>query len=436
MNRFLVFSLLFGLFTLQSCKDSLPSPSEGLSQSSSIQSLLENSALIKNSFTGLIVKEADSGETLFEQNANKYFTPASNTKLFSFYASLHFLEDRLPSLEYLETDSSFIFWGTGDPTFLHRSFPSNVIYDFLKSQSKPLVFSTSNFYQPFYGPGWSWDDYNDYYQVENTSFPIYGNTVDISLSGDIVNTDPSIFLNTTFAEKPELNYIKRALSTNEFFVPSGGGTYNKEVPIKTSALMTQQLLMDTLKVNVSLENIPKPAVTTTFYGLSTEPVLAKMMKESDNFLAEQLLILSSSRLSDTLNNEVVIDHIKNIELSDSPDALKWVDGSGLSRYNLFTPASIAHLLYKMRQEFGESKILPLMAQNGKEGTLSSFSNENGVFLYAKSGTLSGVYNLSGYVKTASGKTLIVSCMHNNFNRGASEFRKFTADLYQAIYYNY
>ncbi|SOE21471.1 D-alanyl-D-alanine carboxypeptidase / D-alanyl-D-alanine-endopeptidase (penicillin-binding protein 4) [Spirosomataceae bacterium TFI 002] len=417
----------------QSCRNSIPQ----VSQNVAINDLLTKSPLLENSFTGLVISDAETGELLFEQNANKYFTPASNTKLFTLYASLNYLGDQIPTLDYIETDTAFIFWGTGDPTFLHRSFEGNKAYSFLQQQTKPLIFSPINFDQKFYGPGWSWDDYNDYYQVENNSFPIYGNTVDIQLDNNKIKVDPPIFQNTTFVPKLGLKGIERVLSTNEFFVPSDGGKYQKEIAFITSYLMTKQLLIDTLKKNVETYAIPKPKNTQTFYGFDTKPVLFKMMKESDNFLAEQLLILCSNAMSDTLSSIKAITQIKTKELLDAPSSLKWVDGSGLSRYNLFTPATIAHLLHKMRKEFGEERVFEIMPHNGEQGsTLGSIAMNETSFLHAKSGTLSGVYNLSGYVKTASGKTLIVSCMHNNFNRGASEFRKWTSTLYETIYKNY
>lgn len=428
----IIYSFFAVSISFLSCKNSSPFSSEGV-----VQNVLTSSPLLKNSFTGFIICDAETKKVLFEQNADKYFTPASNTKLFTFYTALYHLGDQIPTLDYIETDTSLIFWGTGDPTFLHRSFEGNKAFDFLKKQRKPLILSTSNFYQKALGPGWSWDDYNDYYQVESTSFPIYGNTVNINYSDDKIETDPPIFTNTTYIKEEGLHYIKRALSTNEYFIPAQNGLYSQEIPIKTSEMMTQQLLMDTLRVNVDIANIPKPSNTKTIYGYDTAPVLAKMMKESDNFLAEHLLLLSSHVISDSISSNIAIEKMKSTFLKDSPSKLKWVDGSGLSRYNLFTPASIVFLLAKMRDEFGEAKIFPLMAQNGEEkSTVGSFSAENGVFLYAKSGTLTGVYNLSGYVKTKSGKTLVVSCMHNNFNLKASEVRKWTYDLYQTIYENY
>src|SRR5690606_40565208 len=64
-----------------------------------------------------------------------------------------------------------------------------------------------------------------------------------------------------------------------------------------------------------------------------------MMQESDNFIAEQLLLLCAQVLSDSLKTEIAIDFVKKHYLDDLVDEPVWVDGSGLSRYNLFTPRS-------------------------------------------------------------------------------------------------
>ena len=69
-----------------------------------------------------------------------------------------------------------------------------------------------------------------------------------------------------------------------------------------------------------------------------------MMQESDNFLAEQLLLLASSTLSDTLNTKTAIEYMLNNHLKDLKQQPRWVDGSGLSRYNLFSPEAIVYVL--------------------------------------------------------------------------------------------
>ena len=106
-----------------------------------------------------------------------------------------------------------------------------------------------------------------------------------------------------------------------------------------------------------------------------------------------------------------------------PHPPRWVDGSGLSRYNLFTPESIVWLLRKMRSEYGENRIFGLLAQPGAPGTLQGWSlNVPRPWLYAKTGTLSNNHNLSGYLKTRSGRTVVFSFMNNHYLESTDSVR--------------
>jgi len=77
-----------------------------------------------------------------------------------------------------------------------------------------------------------------------------------------------------------------------------------------------------------------------------------------------------------------------------------------------------------------------MSIGGQSGTLKNAYNTKTPFVYAKTGTLSGVYNQSGYLITKKGKTLIFSFMNNNFVDAASKYRILTSELLTWIHENY
>ena len=110
---------------------------------------------------GLALFDPASRKHLISYNADQTFTPASNTKLFSFYTGLLTLPDSLPALRYVVRSDSLIFWGTGNPLLLHPDLPDTTALAFLRSRPEKLYFSPANYDGPRYGPGWAWDDYND-----------------------------------------------------------------------------------------------------------------------------------------------------------------------------------------------------------------------------------------------------------------------------------
>src|ERR1700758_3419165 len=118
-----------------------------------IKKLFKHSAIMKDHFTGFALYDLDNKKMIYEINAEKYFTPASNTKLFTFYTCLKMLGDSVPALKYVVRGDSLIFWGTGDPSFLHSDLKAQKAFNFLKNSHKKLFFSAENYTGELYGDG-------------------------------------------------------------------------------------------------------------------------------------------------------------------------------------------------------------------------------------------------------------------------------------------
>ncbi|MBA4850224.1 D-alanyl-D-alanine carboxypeptidase/D-alanyl-D-alanine-endopeptidase [Emticicia sp. BO119] len=416
--------------------------SQKLSKKRPYATLIDTSRVFSQNFTGMAIYDVDERKTLFERNADKYFTPASNTKLFTYYACTKILGDSIPALRYIIKGDTLVFWGTGDPTFFHHDLKNTKAFEFLKSYKnlKFLTFSDGNFTNTAMGEGWAWDDYNDYYSAEISPLPMYGNIVRINIEKGTTTLQPSIFENSFYKKKKDGgNTITRTQTDNVFLLPKSileKNNYKQDIPYKTFTGLTQQLLIDTLNRNVSLKHIPVPKDAQTIYSMPSEDVYRLMMQESDNMLAEHLLLLCGAVIKDSLNSSFVIKSITEKYLLDLPDTPKWVDGSGLSRYNLFTPRSIIKLLEKMRAEIPQQKLYSILPAGGRSGTLKNgYKNTDKPFIFAKTGSLGGVYNLSGYLITKKGKTLLVSFMNNNFNQSTTKVRKEVEKILTWIYEN-
>lgn len=396
-----------------------------------ISSIFKQSIINKNHFTGFALYDQDKKKMVYELNADKYFTPASNTKLFTFYTALQMLGDSIPGLRYLVQGDSLIFWGTGDPSFLHSALKSTKAYELLKQNPKQLFYSASNFSGNFYGEGWPYGDYNDYYQAEITALPLEDNVALIYKDGQgQLQIKPSYlkrYLEQDSSFQTKKFIVKRSIFENKFIypniqVPQG---FKQEIPWKTSPQLTVDLLQDTLKKQIQLIDLKLPSNAKTLYSIAADSIYKQMLLPSDNFIAEQLLLVCSSTLNENLSTQLVINYSKKNFLKDLPDEPQWADGSGLSRLNLFTPRSIIALLQKISNKVGnEQKLHSLLPAGGVFGTLrNAYKTDKGVpFVWAKTGSLSNNHNQSGYLITRKGKRLIFSYQNNNFVRPAAEIR--------------
>lgn len=371
----------------------------------------------ENQFTGVLVVDAASKDTLYNRNAQKYFIPASNTKIFTLFAALKTLPTFIPALKYVEQNDSLYFEGTGDPSFLHPYVKDSTAFNFLKSKSN-VVFTTDNFMDSKYGPGWAWDDYQWYYSPERNALPLYGNVVMIKKSPELV-VSPSYFKDSVLLISTTEN---RKETSNLFYYPPHKQD-TLETPFITNIATTKAILEQVLNKTISTRARMPIGVKKTLYGIQADSLYIRMMHESDNFIAEQLLILAASELKDTLNSSFARNHILENELIDLNHEPRWVDGSGLSRYNLFTPQNMVHVLSELYTLLPQERLFTIFPAGGVSGTLNNkFKGSDKPYVYAKSGSLSNNYCLSGYLLTKSGKTLIFSFMNNHFKKATRDER--------------
>jgi D-alanyl-D-alanine carboxypeptidase/D-alanyl-D-alanine-endopeptidase (penicillin-binding protein 4) len=387
--------------------------------------LLNQSEIFSNQFTGFSLYDIESGQFIASHNSTLKFTPASNTKLLSMYVTLKNFSDSIPSLFYSQIDSNLYVQPLGDPSFLYQPFSSQPAYDLLKSASNISIVWPDNDPQPF-GSGWAWDDYIYNFQPQRSWWPIYGNTVSIQKVNDTLTITPTFFADYVEVLKQTRpgELVDRELKFNVFttYLESDTSDFERIIPFEYSKELFLELLRDTLTADVSLYDEPI-IFTDTLHSQSVDSMLIKMLKPSDNFLAEQLLLMSAK----WHGFEEVKSFIKQtqetwlVNLTD----MVWVDGSGLSRYNLIAPVDQVRLLKKCHDEFGWERMTTLLPTGG-EGTLEELylpGEEESPFIFAKTGTLSNNHNLSGYLITKSGKRMIFSFMNNHYTKPTEEVKK-------------
>ncbi len=402
-----------------------------------LDALITESAVFSKSFTGFMLYDPATKTTLYSQDADKYFTPASNTKIFTLYTSTQFLGDSLPILNYQISGDSLFFWGTGNPVFLHPYLPQNDrIINLLKQHEGPLFYSSHNYRDEHFGPGWAWDDFTYAFQAEKSPFPIHGNVV--RFSRDSLQTTNSITVapphfkeqlgrNPAFSE--DSPYFRRKAFENQFehnLQALNDTAYQIEKPFISSPKVIAQLLSDTLGRSVGLSSRTGKGLEDgkTLYIPFPDTIYQLLMKDSDNFIAEQLLLMCADQQLGFIETTPLIDKAKQDLFADAPDELLWFDGSGLTRYNMFTPRTVVSVLEKLLHTFDREWLFSIFPGGGQAGTISKwYGNTEEPYVYAKTGTLSNKHCLSGYLLTDSGKTLIFSFMHNNFPTGSEPLKK-------------
>jgi D-alanyl-D-alanine carboxypeptidase/D-alanyl-D-alanine-endopeptidase (penicillin-binding protein 4) len=390
-----------------------------------------NQSFYDDQFVGVLIFNPEKNDTLINYNSSKYFTPASTTKIATLYTALNTLPEKIPALKYTVLNDTLYIKGTGDPTLLNPYFKDSTVINFTKG-FKNIVLDLTNFHDDKYGPGWAWEDYAYYYQPERNSLPIYGNVATIYKTDKIYSV-PELFENDIY----ELNYSKPREEFKNIFYYNQDRKDTIETPFIVNDTLVKNMLSKATNCHVTLTTKFPNTTTETLYSVVSDSVYKRMMHNSDNFLAEQLLIVSSSTLSDTLSIDKAQKNILSNQLSDLKQMPRWVDGSGLSRYNLFTPASFVQILTKLYKEQPKERLFNIFPAGGVSGTIKNwYKGKNQPYIYAKSGSLGNNYSLCGYLITKSGKTLIFSFMNNHFNKNSVEIKEQMQTIFENIRDNY
>lgn len=378
--------------------------------------------ILRKAYVGICIYNPATKKFLYEHDADRYFIPASNTKLYTFYTGLRYIGDSTTGIQYQVMDDTLYIRGTGDPSLLHPDFPEQPAFEFLQRASQPIVFVNPVYENKEFGPGWSLNDYNADYQPERSAMPLYGNVAWFSIRDHRLQVTPAWFAGQGDVRhnsrlRTRSFYVHRDRNENHFQYNSHvrDDSTGQQVPfIVNNGATTALLLADTLHKPVLYEPskvLPENAWLAV-RNVPLDSLFRHMMYRSDNFYAEQTDQMVSLKLFDTISTERVIRYMLYNELRDLPDTPTWADGSGLSRLNLFTPNDIVRILDKLSQEFTAARIDSMLPTGGK-GTLSSLYHDMAGSIFAKTGSLRHEVSLSGYLTTQKGHTLIFSILINH-----------------------
>lgn len=434
------------LFVLQGCN-----VQRGLVQQKYLQSQIEQDSVLGKAFVGVSIYDEERDQYLFDHHSDKIFVPASNTKLLTTYASLKYLPDSIPGWYWQETADSLLLYPNGDPTFFHGDFKQQPLIELMNRVNKPILIALDE--RPGFsrfGVGWPWDYFQSTSVPERSQMPLYGNFARLRVDGQGLRMVPGYFTPFLMAEVPGSttegqNYmLTRAENDNQWRAEaSNRSTMARPFTHHSDPMLAFKLLQDTLKKthpHLRLHLAPnkrRPTNTAdlnVLYTAEKDTVLGVMMKRSDNFIAEQLLLMAGSEITGRLTDRGAINHLLRNDFAHLPNQKNWADGSGLSRNNQFSPRFYIGLLRQMKDKFGWERVRDILP-HGNQGTLSGYYRGLEDRIFAKTGTLNGTIALSGYLITDSGKQLLFSVLVNHHQDGAADVRRAVEEFLRTVMKN-
>ncbi|WP_445301358.1 D-alanyl-D-alanine carboxypeptidase/D-alanyl-D-alanine endopeptidase [Microcoleus sp. Pol11C2] len=417
---------------------------------------------------GILIQPLSSTTTLYSRDAQKYFIPASNAKLLTTAAALQKLgaDFRIKTSVYSGENGSLYVAGRGDPSIAEAQLKS--LAQQLKqrgiSQVNQLIGDDSYFQGSAVNPNWEWEDAQAGYGAPINSLIFNQNAIDLLLSPQALGQP----LKVTFAE-PKLanqwqlqnNTLTVAENESEFIevgrefdrpiirvggqLKVGGEPESAYVAVVNPANNFLQYFQQAL----AAEGIPiKQALVASASGnlnqeLATveSPPLAELVKEtnreSNNLYAEVLLRLLG-KVTDKMpqqqedTGEMGLKELKTVltQLGVNPNSYILADGSGLSRHNLISPEALVQTLRFMANSPAASIYRQSLPIAGESGTLKNRFNStpNRVILQAKTGTMSGVSALSGYIEVPNYEPLVFSIIANQSDLSTAKMRSATDEI--------
>jgi len=425
---------------------------------------------------GLVIVDAQTGETLFEKNADGYFVPASNMKLFTTALALAKLGSGYKFHTTLETRGTIspegtlsgdvILVGRGDPNLSNRKFPYELKEEFdgpperalaeladalvahgVKEISGDVIGDDSYFPRERYPNGWEIDDMVWEYGAAISAIVVDDNTVAVTLTpgermGDpgqamVAPLTPDFVLQndvtTSAADVKSDLILTREPGAN--LVVVRGTLPAKSTPRKlvlaieepaqhAASLLAEMLAQRGVKLDGKSRAVHVPETDSTPRTVLAEHVSVplgdsvKLVNKISQNLHTEMLLRTAARqngLWGTPEEMLKTPQDFYVLVGIAPDDVIQTDGSGLSRHDLVTPRAIVTLLKYAQAQTWFAPYYASLPVAGIDGSLQDRMKGTVAAgrIHAKTGSVEHVRTLSGFAETPSGRRLIFSFLSNN-----------------------
>ena len=415
---------------------------------------------------GVSVRESETGTILYQFNGNITRKPASTLKLLTGAAALSLLGEQYRYTTALYVDGSIsggilngdvYLQGSGDPTLQYKqllNFAQELKNEGITQINGNLYGDDRVFSGAQLTPGIAAEDESYYYAARTTGLVLSPNddfdagTIIVQVTGEKVGEKPTLQLqpnamgmtilnNATTVSKgnPSKLLITRTYRTNEIMITGNiavGSTKKEWVTVDDPTINTMNAMKEALinqgitftkNPTISRGTVPTNATAImTHHSPPLKDMFATFMKLSNNSMADifvKTLGAQNYGVGDTQTGvKVLREYGQSIGLDMSNWSLE--DGSGMSHNNQISPNALTELLYNTRNMEAYKTYYDALPIGGYRDRLiggslrdryTSASTELKVF--AKTGAISGVNTLAGFVKAKSGQTYIFSIMIEN-----------------------
>jgi serine-type D-Ala-D-Ala carboxypeptidase/endopeptidase (penicillin-binding protein 4) len=456
-----------------------------------IERLIAASAAARNAFWGIRVVDLASGRTLYEANADHFFLPASNTKLFTTAMALTRLgpdfvfRTRVVAAAAPDAQGTvhgdLRLVGGGDPNLSARAIPyrigpatgnplapieelaNQVAARGVKRVDGDVVGDDTWYVWEPYAAGWSIDDPRSDDGPAISALTVNDNALTLNVRPGAAVGDPAVL-----TLNPPMEYY---LLENRVRTVAAGGDRRvrmERIPGSRDVRLWGTLPLRDRGVEMLL-GVEDPAMyaasalrqaleergVTVAGGIrarhlypdqAVDPAPAdeggvELAARTSAPLLEDLRI--TDKVSQNLHAELALRAVGRArrgigsfdasreeekaflaEAGIEAGSYNLLDGSGLSRLDLVTPAAVVKLLRYMYDSPSRENWISLLPVGGQDGTLATRFGDAAVagHIHAKTGSLSHVSALSGYVEKSDGKWVAFSILVNNYNGSAAEIR--------------
>ncbi|AFZ46374.1 D-alanyl-D-alaninecarboxypeptidase/D-alanyl-D-al anine-endopeptidase [Cyanobacterium stanieri PCC 7202] len=433
-----------------------------------INAILDN-PIHQRATWGVLVQHLNSDNILYQLNDEKYFIPASNAKVLTTASALlkfgadHQISTPIHYTGEMPNIDTLTIIGQGDPTITSEKLDE--IAQSLRDRGitgiNQLIIQDNAPFSDIINGTWENSDLPYYYAPPVGNIILNQNTVTMSFLGQRVNQPATIqwsdnmagrqwrvINNVITTDNPDDNNIRLIPNWRESTLEVTGelGVNQESRQWWLSIPNPHQYFLDSLQVALRNQNISVSSTRIVNANivdhLTSENQLMEIKselfseivnttnKDSNNLFAEILLRqLRSENVSQFEEQKAVLSTI-NVD----PQAYNLRDGSGLSRQNLITPSAMVAVLQGISNTEHGKMFRQSLPMAGVDGTLrnrfqDSISQGNFV---AKTGTLTGVTALSGYLEVENYPDLVVSIMVNKSMESGVTLRETTDQIVDTV----